>query len=78
MCFSMTGKMCGLHKVAWILLLVGGVNWGLVGAFNYNLVDSILGVGNWVSRLIYILVGLSALSMLAICKCCMKGMCGKK
>ncbi len=43
-----------------ILLIVGGINWGLVGAFNYNLVTSLLGDGT-MSRVVYGLVGVGAL-----------------
>jgi hypothetical protein len=49
-----------LHKIAFILLIVGGLNW-LLHAFNFNVVDMIFGEGAVVSKLIYILVGLSAL-----------------
>lgn len=49
-----------LHKVAHVLLIVGGLNWGLVGAFDYNLVDSLFGAGSTLSRVIYVLVGLAA------------------
>ncbi|MPM89175.1 hypothetical protein SDC9_136283 [bioreactor metagenome] len=47
--------------IALILVIVGGLNWGLVGLFDYNLVDAIFGVGSALSRIIYILVGLAAL-----------------
>ena len=67
----MMGKMCGVHKAAWILLFVGGLNWGLVGAFNWNLVDAILGQWPAVVRVVYVLVGLSAIAMLGGEKCCM-------
>lgn len=43
-----------------ILLIVGGINWGLVGAFNYNLVTSLLGDGT-MTKVVYGLVGVSAL-----------------
>ena len=49
-----------LHMIAFILLIVGGLNW-LLTAFNYNLVDMIFGVGSPIAMLIYILVGLSAI-----------------
>lgn len=65
-----TSKMCGGHKVAWILLLIGGLNWGLVGVFNFDLVQSLFGGMPWLARLIYILVGVSAIMMLFIKKCC--------
>ena len=51
-----------MKKLILILLIIGGINWGLVGFFNYNLVSAIFG-GNLViiSRIIYAVVGLSAL-----------------
>ena len=50
-----------LNMVTLILVIVGGLNWGLVGLFNFDLVAAILGTGSLLSRTIYILVGLSAL-----------------
>ncbi len=59
-------KMSSLDWVASILVIVGGLNWGLVGAFNYNLVDSVFGVESVIARIIYVLVGLSALWMVML------------
>ncbi len=53
-------KMSGMNMVVWILLFVGGLNWGLVGAFDFNLVDTIFGVGSAIGRIVYVLVGLAA------------------
>lgn len=50
-----------VNVIALILVIVGGLNWGLVGIFEFNLVDFLFGVGSILSRLIYILVGISAL-----------------
>jgi len=47
--------------VAMILVIIGGLNWGLVGAMNYNLVESLLGSWPLVVKIIYDLVGLAAL-----------------
>jgi uncharacterized membrane protein YuzA (DUF378 family) len=47
--------------VAWILVVIGAINWGLVGFFDWNLVDAIFGAGSIVSRIIYALVGLAGL-----------------
>jgi uncharacterized membrane protein YuzA (DUF378 family) len=47
--------------VAMILLLIGGINWGLVGAFNYNVITSLLGDGSTMTRAVYAIVGLCAL-----------------
>jgi uncharacterized membrane protein YuzA (DUF378 family) len=60
-------KMNAADYIAWILIVVGGLNWGLVGAFQYNLVDSIFGVDSTLSRVVYVLVGLAAIySVLAM------------
>lgn len=53
-------KMSGMDWVVWILLFVGGLNWGLVGAFDYNLVDTLFGVDSTVAMILYILVGVAA------------------
>lgn len=47
-------------KIATALTLIGGVNWGLVGAFNFNLVEKIFEMGK-ISNAIYILVGVAAI-----------------
>lgn len=49
-----------LNVVAMVLVVVGGLNWGLVGLFNFDLVAAIFGMQSMVSNLVYILVGLSA------------------
>ena len=46
--------------IALILVIVGGLNWGLVGLFNFDLVAAIFGNMTILSRVIYTLVGLSA------------------
>ncbi|MBI2043974.1 DUF378 domain-containing protein [Candidatus Pacearchaeota archaeon] len=47
--------------VAMVLVVVGGINWGLVGAADWNLVESLLGAWPIVVKVVYILVGVSAL-----------------
>jgi len=56
-------KNKGLQTFAGVLLIVGGLNWGLVGFFNYNLVSSLFTEGSFLTNLIYDLVGLSAVYM---------------
>lgn len=50
-----------MNMTALILLVIGGLNWGLVGFFDFNLVAELFGEGSALTRIIYILVGLSAL-----------------
>ncbi len=53
--------MKNFDVLAAMLLVIGGLNWGLVGFFNFDLVATIFGSGAGVSRVVYALVGLSAL-----------------
>ncbi len=50
-----------LTTLALVLIVVGGLNWGLVGFFNFDLIAAIFGEMAIVSRVIYAIVGLSAL-----------------
>jgi uncharacterized membrane protein YuzA (DUF378 family) len=50
--------------IALILVIVGGLNWGLVGLFNFDLVATIFGAGSTLARIVYIVVGLSAAYMI--------------
>lgn len=65
-----------LHIVAYVLLFVGGLNWGLIGLLQYNLVSIIFGPMG-LENIVYILVGLSTVYVVAThmgdCK-----VCGKK
>lgn len=67
--------LCGVHKLAWILVIIGALNWGLVGLNdNWNVVHAILGGIPLLEDIVYILVGLSAVASLACgsCKSCKK------
>ena len=55
-----------LDWIALILLIIGGLNWGLVGIFNFNLVAGIFGAMSVMSRIVYILVFLSAIWLIVI------------
>ena len=58
--------MTTLYKICLALVIVGALNWGLVGLFHFNLVSAIFGDMSLLSRLVYILVGLSGLVCLGI------------
>ncbi len=58
--------MATIAAIALILAIIGAINWGLVGFFNWNLVDAIFGAKSALSRVIYALVGLSGLYLLII------------
>lgn len=50
-----------IDKIALILIIIGAINWGLIGLFKFNLVDAIFGNMSMLSRIIYSLVGISGL-----------------
>ena len=50
-----------INTIALILVIVGGLNWGLIGLFKFNLVDFLFGDGSILARIVYILVGLASL-----------------
>ena len=55
-----------LKTIAYALVITGALVWGLVGLFDYNIVSAMFGDGTVLSRIIYSLVGISAVAMLAI------------
>jgi uncharacterized membrane protein YuzA (DUF378 family) len=59
-------KLNTLDWLAMSLVIIGGLNWGLVGFFDFDLVAAIFGDMSGISRIVYALVGLSAVYMVAI------------
>ncbi|MDD5589752.1 MAG: DUF378 domain-containing protein [Candidatus Portnoybacteria bacterium] len=53
-----------LDWIVLILIIIGGLNWGLIGFFGYNLIDAIFGLT--IARIIYVLVGLATIYLLII------------
>lgn len=47
------------------IAIIGAVNWGLIGFFNFNLVSWLFGSMSWLSRIVYALVGLCGLYLLS-------------
>lgn len=50
-----------VNAIALALVIIGGLNWGLVGLFDFNLVSAIFGLDSWFTNLVYILVGIAAI-----------------
>jgi uncharacterized protein len=64
-------KWNAIDWVTFILVFIGGINWGLIGFFHFNLLGVLFGYTNAITRIIYAAVGLSSIYMLyATCKCC--------
>lgn len=71
----MSGKGCHGAKIGMWLLVIGGLNWGIIGVADYNVLEVVLGSIPWLLQLVYILVGVSAV-LLAVgcpCKACKSG-----
>lgn len=54
-------KMETLHKVCLVFTIIGAINWGLVGLFDFNLVTALFKEGTMLTRLIYDIVGICGL-----------------
>lgn len=74
----MTKKCCTTSKIAWILVVVGGLNWGLVGVFNFDLVAYIAGLVGvpMLATVIYVVVGIAA--VISLVKCMGDSSCSTK
>ena len=57
----------GLTYLALTIAIIGAVNWGLIGAFRFDLVAALFGDMSVLSRLVYALVGVSGLYLLTLC-----------
>lgn len=56
----------GIDYTALTLVIIGAVNWGLIGIFKLDLVNLLFGNMTWISRIVYTLVGLSGLYLLSL------------
>jgi uncharacterized protein len=54
-------NMKAVNVITLLLIIVGGLNWGLVGAFDFDLVAALFGAGSALSRAVYVAVGLAAI-----------------
>jgi len=55
-----------IYTIALVLLIIGGLNWGFIGLLGINLVELIFGIASPLARLIYILVGISAVYVVVV------------
>lgn len=55
-----------IDYTALTLVIIGAINWGLVGFFRFDLVAYLFGSFSWISRIVYVLVGLSGLYLLSL------------
>ena len=62
-----------LNVTALILVIVGGLNWGLIGLFDFNLVAALFGIDSFLTNLVYILVGVAALYSIYLLRPVMAG-----
>ena len=50
-----------LKKIALVLIIIGAINWGLIGLFGFNLVETLFGIDTILTKIVYILVGISGI-----------------
>ena len=58
--------MKGLDYTILTIAIIGALNWGLVGIFRFDLVAALFGSMSWISRLVYILVGIAGLYLISL------------
>ena len=58
--------MKGLDYTALTLVIIGAINWGLIGLFRLDLVSLLFGNMTWLSRVVYTLVGISSMYLLSL------------
>lgn len=58
--------MTTLQKICLAVTIIGGINWGLIGLLDFNLVEAIFGTASIISRIIYSLVGLTSMINIGI------------
>ena len=59
-------NMSIIQKIALVITIIGAINWGLVGIFDFNLVEFLFSEGSILTRIIYILVCISGLFNVAL------------
>lgn len=55
-----------LQKTCLTITIIGAINWGLIGLFDFNLVDTLFGVDSWLSMITYIIVGICGIINIGI------------
>ena len=72
----MLKQACVFCKIVGAVAIIGALNWGAIGLANTNLVEQIFGAGTGITKILYILVGLSGVMLLAsyfiVCPLCKK------
>lgn len=72
----MLKQSCAVCKVVGLIAIIGALNWGIIAVSGTNVVESVLGAGTTLTRIVYGLVGLSGLALLAsffmVCPACKK------
>ncbi|EQB88846.1 hypothetical protein SDC9_156037 [bioreactor metagenome] len=65
-------KVSLLDKLSFLLVIIGALNWGLIGLFNFNLVHTLFGFIPLLTRVVYILVGLAGVNLIRFLYCLKK------
>ena len=55
-----------IDNIVLTIVIIGAVNWGLIGFFRFDLIAFLLGNMSWVSRIVYALVGISGIYMISV------------
>ena len=65
------GSKCGVCKITCLLTVIGALNWGLVGIFQLDIVERLLGIMTGPARIVYTIIGIAGLvTLLSAFGCC--------
>ncbi len=62
-------KVSMLDKISFVLVIIGALNWGIIGLTNFNLVHFLFGFSEILARSIYLLIGLAAINVIRFLLC---------
>lgn len=62
-------KISLLDKISFVLVIIGALNWGLFGLFNFDLIQFVFGFSDILTRALYILVGLAGINLIRFLYC---------
>lgn len=59
-------KLSKLDKISFLLVIIGAINWGLIGLFSFNIVDFLFGIIPLIEKVIYILIGIAGANVILL------------
>ncbi|WP_461204406.1 DUF378 domain-containing protein [Clostridium sp. DL1XJH146] len=59
-------KLSNLDKISFVLVIIGAVNWGLIGLFSFNFVNFLFGIIPLIEKIIYVIIGIAGANIILL------------